>query len=118
MLLTSWFSKRWVKRSTFDNVAKNRAEAYKEVLAKNEILVTEAIQLRQRCEELREMHVPFRIGSITLDPFELTARLHAIEGSLKAEYDGKRIVITASGPLPEAEMNAVKAALAPNLNLT
>ena len=76
-------------------------------------------KLSDRFQTLSNMHTDrIRVGSITLDPFELTARLHRIEPSLKAEYDGKRIVIYGDRRLESSEMNALKSTLAPDLNPT
>ena len=59
-----------------------------------------------------------RVGHIGVDPIGLTARLRAIEGSLRCEWDGDKIVVYADHPLPEAQINAVVAAMTPQLNRT
>ena len=69
------------------------------------------------CARITACHATrVRIGWIPIDPIEMTARLRAVEGSLRCEWDGSKIVIYAGRPLTEGEYNAAVAAFMPQLN--
>ena len=71
------------------------------------------------CARIMACHATrVRIGWIPIDPIEMTARIRAIEGSLRVEWDGDKLVIYSGRPLTEAEFNAAVAAFMPQLNRT
>jgi hypothetical protein len=71
------------------------------------------------CARIAACHATrVRIGWIPIDPIEMTARIRAVEGSLRVEWDGDKLVIYAGRPLTEAEFNAAVAAFMPQLNRT
>ena len=71
------------------------------------------------CARITACHATrVRIGWIPIDPIEMTARIRAVEGSLRCEWDGDKIVVYAGRVLTEAEFNAAVAAFMPQLNRT
>lgn len=57
-----------------------------------------------------------RVVTWLMDPVRLTARLRAVEPTLRVERDGDRMIVYANSQLSDAQINTVNAALleAPN----
>ena len=76
-------------------------------------------ELQQKYENLKGLHSDrVRICSVAFDPAKLTSQLRAIEPSLRAEWDGDKIVVYAGVRLTQAQHNAVLMAVAPQVDLT
>jgi hypothetical protein len=83
------------------------------------VLQQEKVELAAKHEHLRGLHSEqVRVCSVTVDPIALTARLRAIEPTLRVEWDGDRMVIYSQSSLTEAEYNAVVAAAIPDFDRT
>lgn len=52
-----------------------------------------------------------RVCSVKIDPVRLTAQLRGIDPTLRAEYDGSRLVVYSDYELPETKVNAAVAKL-------
>ena len=73
----------------------------------------------ETCARVTAAHATrVRVGHIPFDPIAITARIRAIQGSLRAEWDGDKLVIYADRPLTEPEFNAVVAAIVPRFDRT
>lgn len=59
-----------------------------------------------------------RICSFPCDPKAMTAKVRAVEGSLRCEWDGYHVVCYGNRPLTEAEFNAVVAVMLPQMDRT
>ena len=59
-----------------------------------------------------------RVCSFTVDPVQLTAALRRIDGGLRAEWDGAKVVIYSDVKLTQAKMNALKSLLDPQVDVT
>ena len=69
---------------------------------------------------LSAMHATrIRIGSVSIDPIEMTSRLRGtVNSSLRVEWDGQKLVIYGDRQLTEPELNQLKSVLAWDLNRT
>lgn len=76
----------------------------------------QAVEAYKELEWLHSTRV--RVGAIHVDPEMLTARLRAIEPTLRAEFDGHKVVVYARRHLEDAERRAVMALLKPDLDRT
>ena len=72
------------------------------------------------CARITACHATrVRIGSIpTFDAIEMTARVRVVEGSLRCEADGAKIVAYGDRQISDAEWNALVAAATPQWNRT
>ena len=76
-------------------------------------------ELQQKYDHLKGLHSDrVRVCSVALDPAKLTSQLRAIEPTLRAEWDGAKIVVYADVRLTQAQHNAVLMAVAPQADLT
>ena len=109
MVISSF--KEWVRRwfaTDFDGYEQDIATALESFF-----------DLNRKYEALHELHVKrHRIGSLDIDPVTLTAVLRTIEPSMRAESDGKTMVIYSENPLNQAQINAVVARAKLEVNLT
>ena len=106
----------------------NRAGREKTSLQNRVAMVEESLlgaQERTRaaeetCARVTDCHsTRVRIGSIPIfDAIEMTARIRTVEGSLRCETDGKKIVAYGDRQITEAEWNALVAAGTPEWNRT
>ena len=80
-----------------------------------------AQEAQQRAKESAEqlatlsaMHATrIRIGSVNIDPIELTSRLRGtVNSGLRVEWDGQKLVIYGNRELTEPELNQLKSVLA------
>ena len=75
--------------------------------------------LTSELEQLERMTVGWvRLGIIHLDPVALTAKLRAIEPSIKVESDGSKIIVYAKNQVPEAKPNDIEALFRPSMDKT
>ena len=74
----------------------------------------------EMCARITACHATrVRIGSIpTFDAIEMTARVRVVEGSLRCEADGAKIVAYGDRQISDAEWNALVAAATPQWNRT
>ena len=71
------------------------------------------------CDRLSSIHATrVRIGHIPIDPLAMTARARAVEGSIRCEWDGDKLVFYAGKSLTEAEFNAMLAGVMPVFDRT
>jgi len=92
-----------------------RSKYLKEAKARVDEIETERVAVTGLLRAARRL---VRIGSFPFDPIELTARIRGVEPSLRIEYDGVRIVVTARRALTEAEFNRVCADMGFRLDRT
>ncbi len=81
---------------------------------RNELSASRAAQLsaERRFDSLQELHSStVRVVTWNVDPMRLTAKLRAIESTLRAERDGDKLVVYSNSKLSEAQINAVNAVL-------
>lgn len=69
-----------------------------------------AVKERERVLGLHAERI--RVGHFSADPLEITARLRKVEASLRAEYDGRHIVVYGKHRLTPEQRNAVAASMA------
>ena len=75
--------------------------------------------LQQQYDSLCELHSKrIRIGSIVVDPIEMTARLRVIEPTIRVEFDGKRLFIYADRVLTDPEFNQLEGMLKVRIDKT
>ena len=74
----------------------------------------------EACARVTDCHsTRVRIGAIPIfDAIEMTARIRAVEGSLRCETDGKKIVAYGDRQITEAEWNALVEAATPQWDQT
>src|SRR3990167_762738 len=83
------------------------------------VLQQEKVEIQGRYDNLRELHSDrVRICSLVVDPARLTAKLRVIEPTLRAEWDGDKVVVYSDVTLPRPKMNAVLAMLEGQVDLT
>ena len=75
--------------------------------------------LQHRYDSLCELHSNrIRIGSIVVDPIEITAKLRAVEPTIRVEFDGKRLFIYADRVLTDPEFNQLEGMLKVRIDRT
>ena len=119
-------------------IAKNKLQALQDNLVKElnlrhhkEQRLQDSERVRQevegRCKAVEDklqalsaMHATrVRIGSINIDPIEMTSRLRGtVNSSLRVEWDGQKLVIYGNRELTDPELNQLKSVLAWELNRT
>ena len=82
-------------------------------------LQDENTALREQLRNLKALHSDrVRICSFTVDPIQLTPALRRVDGTLRAEWDGNKVVVYSDVKLTQARMNALVALLTPQLDMT
>ena len=119
-------------------LARNKLQALQDNLVKELNLRHQKEQRLQDCDRVRQeaegrcklaeenlatltaTHATrIRIGSVNIDPIEMTSRLRGtINSSLRVEWDGQKLVIYGNRELTEPELNQLKSVLAWELNRT
>ena len=75
--------------------------------------------LHHQYDSLCELHSNrIRIGIISVDPIEMTAKLRAIEPTIRVEFDGKRLFIYADRVLTDPEFNQLEGMLKVRIDRT
>ncbi len=76
-------------------------------------------ELSSKYDSLCELHSNrIRIGTIDVDPLTITAKLRAVEPTIRVEFDGKKLFLYADKVLTEPEFNQLEGMLRVHIDRT